>query len=134
MPDLSVFVNMTYQAGSAVDIVVSLSDLQGYVSIFYNVLNSVPNADKVLQDLQAGWGYIAAGCALALLLCYVWLFLLNYIAGYMVYISMLATLAGSAAVAILGYIEWKQAQIDNATNPQMWGSLNVNPKQSQRYL
>jgi choline transporter-like protein 2/4/5 len=60
---------------------------------------------RAMDDVQRGWKAVAISGAIALLLGFVWLVILRWLAGVMVWVTILACLAGCAALSFYTFNE-----------------------------
>jgi choline transporter-like protein 2/4/5 len=56
---------------------------------------------KVLQDLSNSWPFVVAGLALAMVLCLIYIVLMRWFAGIIVWFSLLGT------IALLAYCKYR---------------------------
>jgi choline transporter-like protein 2/4/5 len=57
--------------------------------------------ERVVQDLSNSWPFVVAGLAMAMLLCLVYIVLMRWFAGIMVWFSLLGT------IALLAYCKYR---------------------------
>ncbi|KJE92111.1 choline transporter-like protein [Capsaspora owczarzaki ATCC 30864] len=108
IPDFSVLTqNFSYILdGNTVE--VAGVNLTASLNVLLDFFNTAELSGQVLSDLEAAWVYILAGCAIAVAMAFVWLFLLRFIAGFMVWMTLLGALAGSAAATGICFQQYKE--------------------------
>jgi choline transporter-like protein 2/4/5 len=56
---------------------------------------------KVVQDLSSSWPFVVAGLAMAMVLCLIYIVLMRWFAGVMVWFSLLGT------IGLLAYCKYR---------------------------
>uniref|UniRef100_A0AAR5P590 Choline transporter-like protein n=1 Tax=Dendroctonus ponderosae TaxID=77166 RepID=A0AAR5P590_DENPD len=81
-------------------------------------------ASQVINDLVNSWQKILIGLAVALVICLIYIFMLRWIAGVMVWISIVGVLAALSAATYFSYTTWQYWKTKNANN-QLSSSANT---------
>ncbi|XP_055896841.1 choline transporter-like protein 2 isoform X1 [Biomphalaria glabrata] len=89
-----------------------LSDASYYLSLFYQVKEFV---DLVFKDILASWWMILVGCFVSLLLCMLWMFLLRWLAGIMVWATLVCIYGLLSFACYYCYNEYYRLKALNAT-------------------
>ncbi|KAL7750812.1 hypothetical protein RI367_003769 [Sorochytrium milnesiophthora] len=84
--------------------------------------------EKIAKDIVAAWPYMVGALAVCLVLCFVWLFLLRFIAGPVTWITILTCIAALAGGAFYLGKEWQAKasaytyaqSLNLATNAMKW--------------
>jgi choline transporter-like protein 2/4/5 len=67
--------------------------LSALVFMSTNFVSLWQMGEKIVQDLSNSWPYIVGGLVVAMLLCLVYIMLMRWFAGIMVWVSLLSVLA-----------------------------------------
>ena len=62
--------------------------------------------DKIIADLSASWWFIVSGIFLSMLICLVWIVLMRWTAGFLVWTSMLGTMIVLTFVTNTAYTKY----------------------------
>lgn len=92
-------------------------EVAGQVVAALNLQQVADLSIKVFGTLVSAWPYIAVAAAVALVLSFVWLFLLSRFAGVLVYATIFAAHVVLAVLAYLVYNEMKQVENNYSETP-----------------
>nr|KAG5694576.1 hypothetical protein BaRGS_032521 [Batillaria attramentaria] len=104
----------TYNVSSSSDVVTAndLSDASYYLALFYEAKEFV---ELLYRDCVASWYMILAGFGMAIVLCMIWILLMRWIAGIMVWVTIGLLFAILIAATAYSYNEYYTLKALNAT-------------------
>ncbi|CAG9762843.1 unnamed protein product [Ceutorhynchus assimilis] len=73
-------------------------------------------ADQVIADIMSSWWKILLGVGLALVACIIYILMLRWVAGFMVWLSIGGVLAALSAASYFSYVAWQKWKKDYETN------------------
>jgi len=100
---------------------ISLETLERAVEALSKALGLRSLGDKIIADLSASWWFIVSGIFLSMLICLVWIVLMRWTAGFLVWTSMLGTMIVLTFVTNTAYTKYSTMPEDMTPFP--W-SLN----------
>ena len=71
---------------------ISLDTLERAVEALGKALGLRSLGDKIIADLAASWWFIVSGIFLSMLICLLWIVMMRWTAGFLVWTSMLGTM------------------------------------------
>ena len=85
---------------------ISLETLERAVEALSKALGLRSLGDKIIADLSASWWFIVSGIFLSMLICLVWIVLMRWTAGFLVWTSMLGTMIVLTFVTNTAYTKY----------------------------
>lgn len=133
IPDLAQFAYVLYDLGSGTQNV-TYNDILTPLSQLIAVFNAQEFASKVLTDLEHGWVYLLAGAGVTIVLCFVWMVLLEYFCTVLVWLTVVGAIALSGAGAVYMFFEWQNQPTSGTENVPIIGTLDTQLYQKYTYL
>lgn len=101
--------NTIEEIGKAIDNSGSfLANIQSGISNIKLLSEAEQVAQQVIADIMAAWWKILIGVAMALVACIIYILMLRWIAGIMVWASIIGVVAALGAATYFSYAEWRK--------------------------
>jgi len=104
--------------------IVDVGDVLESIKSIVNILNLQQFAEKFLSDLVKTWPMLLAGVGISLAISFFWIFLMRFIAGVMIWLSLGLTIALLAVSSVYTWMKYDDLKGEPAADGSIW---NVNP-------
>jgi choline transporter-like protein 2/4/5 len=104
--------------------IVDVGDVLDSIKSIADILNLQQIAEKIFSDLVKAWRMLLAGVGISVAISFFWIFLMRFIAGVMIWLSLALTIALLAVSSVFTWMKYDELEGVPAANGSLW---NVNP-------